>query len=139
MTGPRLTAVATALGLLALAAPSAAAHPRPASTGNWLNVAIFAGQTALVGRDSATLHCPDDGTRPGHPHAEQACADLTAADGDVARITHQNGVCPMVYSAVTAKAYGVWNGQRVEYAKTFANDCVMRSETGAVFDFTADR
>ncbi|MEE1782890.1 SSI family serine proteinase inhibitor [Streptomyces sp. SP17BM10] len=139
MSKPRTTA-AGVLALLALAAPATAAtaaHARTTSA-NWLNVAVFtgSGDRELIGRDSATLHCPDDGLATGHPHAAQACRDLAAADGDVARIAHRDGMCPMIYSAVTAKAYGTWNGRHVEYGKTFANDCVMKAQTRAVFDFS---
>ncbi|MEU8513515.1 SSI family serine proteinase inhibitor [Kitasatospora sp. NPDC048722] len=137
MPNPRTTAVAATLALLALAAPATAAQART-TTANWLNVALFAGSDdkQLVGRDSATLHCADDGVATGHPHAAQACRDLAAADGDVAGIAHRDGMCPMIYSAVTAKAYGTWNGRHVEYSKTFANDCVMKAQTGAVFDLS---
>ncbi|MGW2250085.1 SSI family serine proteinase inhibitor [Kitasatospora sp. NPDC001660] len=140
MSKPRTTAVAAALALLALAAPATAANA--GTTANWMNVAVFSGEKELVGRASATLHCPDGGTSTGHPHAAQACDDLAAADGDIARIAHRNGICSMVYSAVTAKAYGTWNGRHVEYSRTFANDCVMKAQTGAVFDLrvpAADR
>ncbi|MFE2407477.1 SSI family serine proteinase inhibitor [Kitasatospora sp. NPDC059408] len=138
MPKPRTTAAAATLALLALVAPATAAQART-TTANWLNVAVFAGSDdkQLIGRDSTTLHCADDGSATGHPHAAQACRDLAAADGDIDRIAHRNGLCPMVYSAVTAKAYGTWNGRHVEYGKTFGNDCVMKAQTGAVFDLAA--
>ncbi|MGW4671228.1 SSI family serine proteinase inhibitor [Streptomyces sp. NPDC004324] len=86
-----------------------------------------------------------EGTTPGtlllcapprgpHPHAERACAELTAAGGDIGRIPVTPGaLCPMIYAPVTAAARGEWDGRPVTYARTFANSCVMGADTGAVF------
>ncbi|MFD8419951.1 SSI family serine proteinase inhibitor [Streptomyces sp. NPDC059466] len=70
----------------------------------------------------------------GHPHAELACAELDAAEGDIDRIPATPGaLCPMIYAPVTAAARGEWNGRPVTYTHTFANSCVMGAATGAVF------
>ncbi|MFJ2393265.1 SSI family serine proteinase inhibitor [Streptomyces sp. NPDC087843] len=70
----------------------------------------------------------------GHPHAAQACAELTAVEGDIGRLPVTPGVlCPMIYAPVTAAARGEWDGRPVTYAHTFANSCVMGAATGAVF------
>ncbi|MFJ5268694.1 SSI family serine proteinase inhibitor [Streptomyces sp. NPDC088358] len=70
----------------------------------------------------------------GHPHAAQACAELTAVGGDIGRIPVTPGVlCPMIYAPVTVAARGEWDGRPVTYAHTFANSCVMGAATGAVF------
>ncbi|CAM00048.1 subtilisin inhibitor-like [Saccharopolyspora erythraea NRRL 2338] len=83
----------------------------------------------------AVLTCePSGGT---HPRAEDACAVMSATGGMIEEMPAQNpqALCPLIWRPVGVTATGLWNGKPIEYAKTFANDCVMRSQLGVVFDF----
>ncbi|MER5888252.1 SSI family serine proteinase inhibitor [Streptomyces sp. NPDC001941] len=129
-----LLAVAAAGALLAPGATVAQAReqaPR-AYPGDWMYVAVIQGEEALGNVNGALLRCPDG--KGGHPHAKEACKELKAAEGDITRIKPRDGVCPMIYRPVTAMAYGVWNGRRAVFAKTFPNECVMKTATRSVFD-----
>jgi hypothetical protein len=117
---------AVAALLLALAAPAQAA-PQKAAPGDWLFVSVTPGQA----RSSGTLLLCDPPR--GHRHAAEACAQLEAAVGDIRAIRTADVYCPMVYAPVTAHALGQWRGRPVDYTETFANGCVMRARTGAVF------
>ncbi|MEU0433459.1 SSI family serine proteinase inhibitor [Streptomyces sp. NPDC006290] len=124
--------------LVAGAAPAAHAAPRHALPGNWLRLAVTRGD-ARSGDTLDTLGvlllC--DPPR-GHAHAALACGQLGAAGGDFGRIPRRSGVmCPMLYAPVTASAYGVWDGRRVDYRHAFSNSCTMGVETGAVFDLSS--
>ncbi|WP_159944124.1 MULTISPECIES: SSI family serine proteinase inhibitor [unclassified Nocardiopsis] len=76
----------------------------------------------------AILECgPAGGT---HPRAEDACAAIAEA-GSIADIRSTQRLCPLVYDPVIATAYG----DDGIYHETFANQCVLLSEKGPVFDF----
>ncbi|MEU6389509.1 subtilase-type protease inhibitor [Streptomyces sp. NPDC046939] len=71
-----------------------------------------------------------------HPAAGLACSQLDLAGGDFnALSTEKDAVCTHLYDPVTVTAQGVWRGTRVTYERTFANDCVKRAESSAVFEF----
>ena len=91
-----------------------------------------------LGNDStfttAVLTCdPVGGT---HPTAGTACALLTEAAGAVEDVPTQDphAVCPFIWRPVGVTATGLWQGRPVAFSKTFPNDCVLRSELGALFD-----
>lgn len=91
--------------------------------------------TATVER-AVTLHCkPTAGGT--HPDAEAACADLERADGRPALTLNDDSdrVCPQIYAPVTLTADGVWEGRRVSYERTFANNCVAQSRVTNLLDF----
>ncbi|MFF3417146.1 SSI family serine proteinase inhibitor [Streptomyces sp. NPDC002698] len=118
--------------LLAGAAPAAHAAPGHDLPGDWLRLAVTRGDAPTGDARGVLLLC--DPPR-GHAHAEKACRELAAAGGDIGRIPRRAGaMCPMLYAPVTASAYGVWDGRRVDYTHAFSNSCVMGAETGAVFD-----
>lgn len=103
-----------------------------ANADTWLVLTVADGKTAVR---SATLRCdPPGGTAP---KAAQACADLSRAGGEIGlRSRDQNPqACFMIYSPVTASAYGAWQGRRVRFTRRYPNACVLRSQTGSVFDF----
>ncbi|MGV9427610.1 SSI family serine proteinase inhibitor [Streptomyces sp. NPDC003656] len=132
----RATAVAGALAaaLALLATSPASAAPRPALPGDWLHLTVSQGETLAPGARRALLLCdPPRGTA----HAAEACAQLTAAGGDIGRIPPKDVFCTMLYAPVTAHASGFWHGHRVEYTHTFSNGCVMSAQTGAVFALDA--
>jgi FlaG/FlaF family flagellin (archaellin) len=82
---------------------------------------------------TATLTCaPVGGT---HTSAAEACAVLTAAGGNPARITPADVMCTMEYAPVKVKVLGRWNGKTVRYSETFSNNCRTSAEGGALFQF----
>ncbi|WP_079143275.1 SSI family serine proteinase inhibitor [Streptomyces noursei] len=83
----------------------------------------------------AVLLCnPARGT---HPHGEQACKALTAADGNIKKVNiNPRGMCPDIYSPITVTAQGWWNGKKVSYENTFGNSCELSRSTGIIFAFS---
>ncbi|GAA4633928.1 hypothetical protein GCM10023196_073430 [Actinoallomurus vinaceus] len=85
---------------------------------------------------TVTLQCdPVGGT---HPKAAQACADLAKARGDdftLASDGKNPRACFMIYSPVTTTAEGQLRGEAVKHTARFPNTCVMRTQTGSIFDF----
>ncbi|MFD8914890.1 SSI family serine proteinase inhibitor [Streptomyces sp. NPDC059575] len=125
-------ALVAALGLLT--ATPASAAPRSALPGDWLHLTVSQGETIAPGSPRALLLCdPPRGTA----RAAEACAQLTAAEGDIDRIPPKDVFCTMLYAPVTAHASGIWHGHRVEYTHTFSNGCVMSARTGSVFALDA--
>ncbi|MER6121362.1 SSI family serine proteinase inhibitor [Streptomyces sp. NPDC001795] len=113
-----------------LTAGSAQAAPRPVSTGNWLYLTVTKGDSRSMDVHGTLLMCNPP---LGHAQAARACAELTAARGDIRRIPPQHMYCSMLYAPVTVSARGLWNGRRVEYSHTFANTCDLAAKTGSVF------
>lgn len=69
----------TAAALLLLAGATPSAH---ADTGNWLMLSVSHGENTTAGTENGTLlRCDPPGG--GHPHAEEACAQLSQADGRI--------------------------------------------------------
>ena len=121
----------TAVALLTVGAAPAQAASQETVPGNWLYLTATRGDLRSGGTHRTLLLCDPP---LGHAHAAQACEELRAAEGDVARIPAKPDVlCPMIYAPVTVSARGEWSGRRVDYTHTFANSCVMGAETGAVF------
>jgi hypothetical protein len=126
-------AVLAAAGLLA-AGPAHAA-PRDRLTGNWLHLTVVKGETGNGPTRSTLLLC--DPPRGGHARAAEACAELSAAGGDIGRIPPEHVFCPALYSPVAVHAHGRWNGRPVDFRQTYTNTCVMNAHTGAVFALDA--
>ncbi|MFC7863643.1 SSI family serine proteinase inhibitor [Streptomyces murinus] len=128
------TRATAAAGVLLAAAGLLAAGPAqaaPHAHGNRLHLAITrSGARADSGR-SALLRCLPP---HGHPYAAEACAELTAARGDIDRIPARKVFCPRIYSPVIATAHGRWNGRMVDFRRTYTNLCELRARTGSVFD-----
>ncbi|MFF7970990.1 SSI family serine proteinase inhibitor [Streptomyces sp. NPDC007905] len=130
---PRAAAAVGALLASAglLAAGPAHAAPRDTFPGNWLHLTVTRGDSGSGVTRGTLLLCDPP---LGHPHAAEACAQLAAAGGDIARIPHDTHVfCPMIYAPVTVHARGRWNGRLVVYRQTYSSKCVMRTRTGSVF------
>ncbi|MDO0925148.1 SSI family serine proteinase inhibitor [Streptomyces sp. TG1A-8] len=123
-----LGALLAVAGLLAAGPAQAAA--RDALPGNWLYLTVTRSDARASEARSTLLLC--DPPR-GHAHAAQACADLTAADGDIGRVPARTVHCPMIYAPVTARARGRWNGRDVDQEETYSSECVMHARTGSVF------
>ncbi|MGY0019447.1 SSI family serine proteinase inhibitor [Streptomyces sp. YJ-C3] len=124
-----LAAAGTLLGTTAGTAQAAPQEPRP---GNWVSLTLLRGDDGFGDTTDVLLRCPA-GRGSGHPHAERACRELAAVDGDIRRIDAEQTPCTMIYQPVTAYAYGMWDGHRVAYARDFANPCVLHASTGSVF------
>jgi hypothetical protein len=125
-----------ALVLAAVAAPAQASAPRDSLPGNWFRLTLTQGDSRASSTRGVLLLCDPP---QGHPRAAEACAELAAAGGEIRDIPPKDGICSLVYAPVTAQARGRWDGRPVEYEKTFANACVMRAETGAVFALDEER
>ncbi|MGI5460549.1 protease inhibitor [Streptomyces sp. CA-249302] len=128
------TAVCVPLTGTALATPA----PAPASlyapsalvltTGHGESAATTAPQRAV------TLNCAPtpSGT---HPAAALACAELRAAGGLDALAPRTDVLCTKEYDPVVVTVDGVWQGKRVSFERTFANECVKTSYGTSVFTF----
>lgn len=125
--GALLTAVALPLGGTAHAADAPSALVLTVSPG-------ASAQTVGVER-AVTLSCTP-APAGSHPEPQEACAELNAADGDLAALPAQpQTLCPLIYAPVVVTVQGVWQGERVDFARTFANQCVMRSQGGPLYTF----
>ncbi|MEU6253686.1 SSI family serine proteinase inhibitor [Streptomyces sp. NPDC047043] len=114
--------------LLAAAAQAQAAPRQPFQDSNYLYLTVTKGG---IHSDSTLLLCDPP---LGHRRAAEACAQLTAVEGDISRLPQKKDVfCPMIYAPVVVQARGEWGGHRVEYTQTFSSGCVMAARTGSVF------
>jgi hypothetical protein len=126
-----LLVMAAAAAGLAPGAPATASH---GGTGSWLQVTIGApttpGPSDRTEPIVAWLTCDPAGGN--HPFAAEACADLTAAGGDIAAIAPIGG-CGGVSQPVEITAWGRWQGQPVLFIETADNDGCARISHGLVF------
>uniref|UniRef100_A0AAU2JH80 Probable subtilase-type protease inhibitor n=1 Tax=Streptomyces sp. NBC_00049 TaxID=2903617 RepID=A0AAU2JH80_9ACTN len=147
-----MRSIARGLGLgsaaMALTALTALAWPgsagaAPAGTASLyapsaLVLGIAAGPDAETGTvlRAVTLVCAPT---PGgtHPNPVAACAELRASNRqlDPLAAPAADAVCTREWNPMTVTADGVWQGQRLNYAYTFANPCGLRNTTGALFGF----
>ncbi|GGN01761.1 SSI family serine proteinase inhibitor [Streptomyces fuscichromogenes] len=119
------------LAAVLLAAGPAQAAPGAARDGDYLYLTVTTGDGHSGGTRGALLLCDPP---QGLSRAAQACAELDAVGGDIARLAPAEGaMCPMVYAPVTAQARGQWNGRPIEYRETFSNSCRLAALTGPVF------
>ncbi|ANP50240.1 hypothetical protein J2Z21_001033 [Streptomyces griseochromogenes] len=132
----RATAAAGALlasvGLLAAGPAQAAPRSTFPLSDNWLYLTVARGETPPAGDKHGTLLLCDP-LPLGYARAAEACAELEAAGGDIARIPQKKVFCPMIFAPVTVHAHGQWNGRPVDYQETYSSKCVMEARTGAVF------
>ncbi|MFJ8543958.1 protease inhibitor [Streptomyces sp. NPDC093586] len=84
---------------------------------------------------AVTLTCTP-GASGTHPASGPACAELRGAGGDPDALTDDTGVrCTREYAPVVVTVDGVWQGRRVSYERTFANECVKNASGTSVFAF----
>ncbi|WP_198539344.1 SSI family serine proteinase inhibitor [Streptomyces graminilatus] len=119
-----------AVGLLLAASAPAQAVSQEDAGGNWFYLTVSPGEPGAGDPRGALVTCDPP---LGHAHAERACAELAAVDGDIGGIPPRKTLCPMLYSPVTVHAQGEWNGRPREYDRTFSNGCELAARTGAVF------
>ncbi|WP_042366081.1 SSI family serine proteinase inhibitor [Streptacidiphilus neutrinimicus] len=128
------TALLTATGLIAPAAPLALADPTPGTTGpSVLVLTVTPGTPDAPGvGHSAVLQCGD---KPGgtHPTPAAACAALRADGLDFTSRPTVQIMCPDIVRPVTVAATGVWDGTPVDYQHTYTNECLMQRATGVLF------
>jgi hypothetical protein len=81
------------------------------------------------------LQC--DPPKGPHHQAPQACADITAARGDLKKLRGDPTVefCTMDLRPVLASALGTWRGKVVTFTQEYSNRCLLRIATGPVFAF----
>ncbi|MEU3246713.1 MULTISPECIES: protease inhibitor [unclassified Streptomyces] len=133
------TAVCGPLGGSALAAPATA--PALAPSGLYAPSALVLttghGQDAdtATPERAVTLNCAPTASGT-HPAAVQACAELRGAGGNFDALSVRDGaLCTKQFDPVVVTVAGVWQGKRVAYERTFANECVKNSYGTTVFTF----
>ncbi|MCX4997439.1 protease inhibitor [Streptomyces longwoodensis] len=132
--GLTATAVCAPLAGPALAAPSA---PTSLYAPSALVLTMGHGESAaLVSPARAvTLNCAPSASGT-HPAPALACAELRAAGGDLDALAGPTDtVCTKQYAPVVITVDGVWQGKRVSYERTFANECVKNASGSSVFAF----
>ena len=95
------------------------------------------GQSAAVTTPerAVTLNCAPTASGT-HPAAADACAELRGVKGDFDELTPRNDVfCTRQYDPVVVTVAGVWQGKRVSYEHTFANECVKNAAGSSLFTF----
>lgn len=70
-----------------------------------------------------------------HPRAQDACLALSDVDGQIGGLSTGEALCTLEYDPVRVTASGTWRGETRAFEAVFPNPCVMRAETGPVFDF----
>ncbi|MEU1529064.1 protease inhibitor [Streptomyces fagopyri] len=133
------TAVCGPLGGSALATPAPA--PALAPSGLYAPSALVLttghGQSAdaATPERAVTLNCAPTASGT-HPAAVQACAELRGAGGDFDALSvRDDALCTKQFDPVVVTVAGVWQGKRVAYERTFANECVKNSYGTTVFTF----
>ncbi|MEU7032025.1 SSI family serine proteinase inhibitor [Streptomyces sp. NPDC046275] len=130
-----ITALVAASALVSgLAGTATAAAPAP-EEGTHLHLSV---SRTVDGQDetgNVWLDCPGI-ARTGHPHPESACAALDEAGGNFDALPGSPLTrCSDVHSPVTVTAQGTYQGRRVDWTRTYTNECAAHAATGAVFDF----
>ncbi|WP_165970346.1 SSI family serine proteinase inhibitor [Actinomadura sp. 6K520] len=121
----RWAAVLAGTAVLAQAAPARAQAPVEPTGAYLLMVAPEEGPVT-----AKTLWCgPDGGTLQA---ASRACAQLAAADGEVARIPAKEGPCTLEYAPVRVSADGKWRGRPRHFTRTYPNRCAAIRDTGGI-------
>ncbi|QGV76958.1 subtilase-type protease inhibitor [Streptomyces ficellus] len=120
----------------AAAAEAAAPAPRLyAPTALVLTVAQGETAATAVPLRAVTLTCsPKAGG--SHPAPEQACGELRAARGSFDNLGDDTArPCVKIWDPVVVTAQGIWEGQRVNFEKTYGNSCMLQAEGSSVFSF----
>ncbi|GAB3969720.1 subtilase-type protease inhibitor [Streptomyces sparsus] len=118
---------------LAEATPSSPSLYSPSAL--TLTVAHGESAAATSPHRAVTLSCSPSATG-SHPAPDRACDQLQAVDGDFDSLPgEKDRFCTMEYNPVVVTAQGVWQGERVSYEQTFANDCIRKVDGMAVFSF----
>ncbi|MFF6782916.1 protease inhibitor [Streptomyces sp. NPDC012510] len=120
---------------------SALAAPEPTASGLYapsaLVLTVGHGETAaaVTPERAVTLTCSP---RPAgtHPAPVDACAELRGSGGDFDALAGSAGaMCSKQYDPVVVTVQGVWQGKRVAYERTFANQCLKDSAASVLYAF----
>ncbi|MFF6996751.1 protease inhibitor [Streptomyces sp. NPDC008313] len=129
------TAVCGPLSTTALASPGHAPASLYAPSALVLTTGHGQNAAAVAPERAVTLNCAPTASGT-HPAARQACAELRATGGDFDALADRGDVmCTRQYDPVVVTVDGVWQGKRVSYERTFANECVKNSHGMTVFTF----
>ncbi|WP_432073483.1 subtilase-type protease inhibitor [Streptomyces wuyuanensis] len=137
----RWTAGGATLAFALLGSTAGVAHGESASlyAPSALVLTTAHGENSATSPERAvTLTCAP-GTAGTHPSSDAACAALAQVEGEFGSLSEisrgQPRFCTREYNPVTVTAQGVWQGKRVSYEHTFANECIKNAEGAAVFAF----
>ncbi|MFD5585908.1 subtilase-type protease inhibitor [Streptomyces sp. NPDC127063] len=140
MRNPARWAAALTLTATAVCGPlTGAAHAAPASLYAPSALVLTTGHgesaTSATPARAVTLSCAPTASGT-HPDPAAACAELRRAGGDLDVLSAGTDVlCTKQYDPVVVTVDGVWQGKRVSYERTFANECVKTAHGSAVFAF----
>ncbi|MFI6485685.1 SSI family serine proteinase inhibitor [Nonomuraea sp. NPDC050663] len=115
--------------LTAAATPAMAAEGqhRPKAS---LKITIAAEGAAA---ESVRLTCGWPGG--SHPTPRAACRVLNKVKGNPARLSNPGAICTKEFRPHKVTVKGRWYGKRVDFTRTFGNNCLMVSEGGALYRF----
>ncbi|MCC9711083.1 protease inhibitor [Streptomyces sp. MNU76] len=119
----------------ALADPAPVAKSLYAPSALVLTVGHGEASAAVTPERAVTLSCAP---KPGgtHPAPVDACAELRYSGGDFDALSANTGaMCTKQYDPVTVTVHGVWQGKRVAYERTFANECLKDSAASVLYSF----
>lgn len=125
----RVRAAVTAIafvGIVGAVAPAAAAAAGGAPT-----------QLRISGpQGTVTLTCGLNAPGGTHPYPREACAEIDAANGNIAAIPPMPGVgCTGLWDPVAIGATGTWQGMPVRFSDIESNAGCARISHGHVFFF----
>lgn len=133
-------AMSAALGLGA----SGTAHAAPATPKSLyppsalvLSIGYGDDASSVAVQRAVTLSCQPTPTGT-HPAPARACAELRAVNGEFQALTETSEpgrMCTKEWRPVTVTAEGVWDGQRISYAHTFANNCLKNAAATELYEF----
>jgi hypothetical protein len=119
----------------ALAAPAAA--PASLYAPSALVLTLGHGESAATAgaARAVTLSCMP-GPSGTHPAPSRACAELRAAGGDPDALAGPgDAMCTKQYDPVVVTVDGVWQGKRLSFERTFANECLKNASGSSLFSF----
>ena len=119
----------------ALAAPAAA--PASLYAPSALVLTLGHGESAATAgaARAVTLSCMP-GPSGTHPAPARACAELRAAAGDPDALAGPgDAMCTKQYDPVVVTVDGVWQGKRLSFERTFANECLKNASGSSLFSF----
>ncbi|MEU3148078.1 MULTISPECIES: subtilase-type protease inhibitor [unclassified Streptomyces] len=133
--GLTAAAVCASLSGAASAAPGSAPSALYAPSALVLSMGHGESAMAVTPERAVTLTCAP-GPSGTHPAAADACGELAEVNGDLQALAPREGVfCTHQYDPVVVTVDGVWQGQRLSYERTFANECVMNAHGSGVLAF----
>ncbi|UUU28890.1 protease inhibitor [Streptomyces sp. CA-210063] len=129
------TAVCGPLTGSALAAPEPAASGLYAPSALVLTMGHGESAAAVTPERAVTLTCAPKASGT-HPAPLDACAELRDSGGDFDALADRAGaMCSKQYDPVVVTVQGVWQGKRVAYERTFANECLKDSAASVLYAF----